>query len=133
MTRQKARLKNLGFCVAGIGFLMLLFMFFATASWIGYEVKEVCEEAMLKYEGDAVEALIGLLEDDAADYRARNSAVWALGQLGDARALPAVKKHFKGYEKGARCDRGEELCQYELYKAVKLLEGGPNISAFVWR
>ncbi len=133
MTRQKARLKNLAFCVAGIGFLMLLFMFFVTASWIGYEVKEVCKEAMLKYEGDRVEALIKLLEDDAADFRARNSAAWALGQLGDRRALAAVKKRYKGYEKGSRCDRGAELCRYELYKAVKLLEGGPNISAFVWR
>jgi hypothetical protein len=133
MNQQKARLKNLVFCVAGIGFLMLLFVFFVTASWIGYEVKEVCEEATLKYEGDAVEALTGLLEDEGADMRARNSAVWALGQLGDARALPAVKKHYKGNESGARCDRGAELCQYEIFKAVKLLEGGLNISAFVWR
>jgi hypothetical protein len=52
-----------------------------------------------------------------------------LGQLGDQKSLVVLKSYYTGEP----CDHEKFLCQYELEKAIKLLEGGFNITAFVWR
>jgi hypothetical protein len=59
----------------------------------------------------------------------KNSAVWALGQLGDQRALGLLEELLTGQN----CDHESRLCQKELGKAVKLCQGEVNIGALVWR
>jgi len=59
----------------------------------------------------------------------RNHAIWALGQLGDKRALPSLEKLYTGEP----CDHSKYVCQYELKKAIKLCRGGLNITAWTWR
>jgi hypothetical protein len=113
---------------AGVMFLGLVI----TCTWIGYGVKENCQEAQEQYEGDCVEALVQLVEDESNPYGERNSAVWSLGQLGDPRALPALERLYTG-EIPDREPWDDTLSQYELKKALKLLRGGFNISAIVWR
>ena len=118
---------------AGIGLLFFLFVFFVTASQIGFGVKDVCRTAKSKYRGDCVAALSRLVDDGGNSYKSRNSAVWALGQLGDKRARPVLAKYYRGDPPEKKCNRRKNLCQYELYKALKLVDGGLNISAFAWR
>jgi len=96
---------------------------------IGSGVKEISDEALEIHPGDRVEALINLMESEDQPFAKKNRAVWALGQLGDARALPLLKKHYTGEP----CDHTRFLCQKELKKAIKLLEGGLNITAWTWR
>jgi hypothetical protein len=55
--------------------------------------------------------------------------VWALGHLGDARALPVLESHYTG----GPCDHSRLLCQRELEKAIRLSRGGLNLPALVWR
>ena len=55
----------------------------------------------------------------------RSEAVWALGVIGDARALPILLKHHSGEE----CRHGSALCQYELGKAIKKIEGTWGLQA----
>ena len=96
---------------------------------IGAGVQAACETAMASHQGDRVEALMLFVEDDRHTLAERNRAVWALGQLGDRRALPLVRKYYSGQP----CDHENALCERELGKAIKLLEGGLNASALVWR
>lgn len=116
----------------GLGFISLLFVFLLSVNLIGYSVKTQCQIAQAKYEGDCVEALISYLDDENNDFKSRNSAIWALGQLGDNRSLPVLKKYYIGYD-GERCDRYQELAQLELQRAIKYMEGGLNITTFFWR
>lgn len=97
--------------------------------WIGADVRAMAAEAMQQYDGDRVEALMQYVDDSSHSYRDRNRAIWALGQLGDDRALPTVKKYYTGEP----CDHDAALCQRELSKAIDLLEGGFNATAVVWR
>ena len=96
---------------------------------IGAEVRAMSQTAIQQHPGDHLEALLQCVEDTNLSLRERNRAVWALGQLGDRRALTTLRKHHEG----GSCDHANALCQRELAKAIKLLEGGVNASAWVWR
>ena len=106
---------------------------YLAASWsIGAGVRSIGDTALRYYPGessDRVAALMALVESEERGIRERNRAIWALGQLGDPRALPVLEKHYRG---GETEERGE-LSQYELKKAVALCKGATNISALVWR
>lgn len=107
----------------------LVAVYLSVSLWIGSEVKRASEAAMKQYDGDAVEALIQCVEDEGSALRVRNRAVWALGQWGDPRALAILKQHMTRQT----CDHEHDLCQHEVSKAVDLLKGDLNITAFVWR
>jgi hypothetical protein len=107
MTDDK-QTKNLIIYILGLGLIIFFFFFVLSTSIIGYSVKAKCQIAQAKYPGDCVEALISYLEDKNNDFRSRNSAIWALGQLGDSRSLPVLKKYYISYN-GERCNRHQEL------------------------
>lgn len=120
----------LGFAIGG---LFILLTFFVSAKKIGQGVRDACLVVQEKYEGDCVEPLLKFLEDEENSPRSRNSAVWALGQLSDARALPVLEKYYRGYNGGQRERLDIQLSQYELKKAIRLVKGGLNLTAFLWR
>ena len=103
--------------------------FFAICSAIGSGVRSVSTEALEGQSGDRVLALIAFVESEKHPLKERNRAVWALGRLGDPRALPVLEKYYTG----APCDHEHALCQGELSKAIRLCKGGTNITAFFWR
>ncbi|MBW7992499.1 MAG: hypothetical protein FVQ84_21130 [Planctomycetes bacterium] len=103
--------------------------------WIELHVKKMCGMATQKYPGDKIEALIKFVESKENGYRAsiysaNNHAFWALGQLGDKRALPFLKKLVTG----ELCDHETNLCQGEIKEAIHKLErNGFNLPKFLWR
>ncbi len=118
--------------LAAIGLCILFFMFVITCTWIGYDVKNKCQEASKKYGGDCVEGLIKTLNVEKNDFRTRNSAIWALGEMGDSRAVSTLEKYYTG-DIPKRESLDKAISQYELSKALKLTHGGFNITKFVWR
>lgn len=113
----------------GIGFFILVFLI--TSISIGKEVNRRCELAQSQYGGDCVEALMQTLEDDKKFFRERNHAIWSLGQLGDERAIPVLEKYYTGNIPD-REPYDDGLSQYEMKKALKLLNGGFNITHLLW-
>jgi PBS lyase HEAT-like repeat len=119
--------------LGGIFILLFLFIFFVASSWIGFGVKENCSKAQNQFEGSCIEALMQVVDADFTSYDDKNSAVWALGQLGDNQALPLLESKYQGSVPEGREKWNEVLSQHELSKAIKLLNGGWNISAAFWR
>ena len=122
-TRQRLRvlLSWLGLLVAaGLCFLL---------SCIGWEVRRVSNDAMVQFGGDRVTALTRLVDAQAVPLNRKNDAVWALGQMGDGRALPVLEKWYTG----GPCNHDSTVCQYELKKAIAKCRGGANILAPTWR
>jgi len=110
-----------------IGLVVLAFL--GICLIIGAGVHSVSSQALREYPGDKVEALMSLIESEQHSIRDRNRAIWALGQLGDSRALATLQKYYTGQEP----DETKGLSQYELKKAIALCRGATNIGAFVWR
>lgn len=75
-----------------IGFLVIAALFGLSLFGIFSSVKSICTGAQQEFEGDCVEALMSLVESDKFSYRKRNKAIWALGQIGDPRAIPLLEK-----------------------------------------
>ena len=134
-TKVKSRFKQiknlLGYLIA-IGISIFILMFIITSTVIGFEVKVSCQSARQDYGGDCVEALTAQLNDSDLDFRTRNKAIWSLGEIGDIRALTILKDHYTGViSKYSSLETS--LSQYELKKAIKLIESGFNITAWIWR
>lgn len=125
-------LKEKIFYLMAVGVSVFLLFFVVGCLWIGHEVKVVCQGAKKEYGGDCTEALGALLEDENRGFEARNTAIWALGQVGDARALPVLESYYTGMIPD-REPLNAMISQYELRKAVNLAKGGTNLGAWVWR
>lgn len=114
----------------GAGTLVLFFL--VTSVWIGQSVHEKCASAQARYDGDCVEAMSQFLDDKNNPIGERNHMIWALGQMGDARALPILEKYYTGIIPD-REPWNDVVSQYELKKALNLARGGLNATAWVWR
>lgn len=109
---------------------VLVLMIFVIVCWtIRSSVKEMCAEATKEYPGNRVEALIAFVSSENHSLKDRNRAVWALGQIGDKRALPALESFYTG----ADCDHEKNLCQHELRRAIYGCKGGLNLTAWLPR
>jgi hypothetical protein len=99
--------------------------------WICFDirssVKDISAEAVQEYPGDRVQALISYVESEKHSLRDRNRAVWALGQIGDRRALSVLEK----YHSGEDCNHDKYLCQHEINKAINLCKGGLNLTSWL--
>ncbi len=115
-----------------IGTSIFLLFYIIACTWIGYEVKNICQIAQHQYTGDCVQSLSQLITDETQSFHSRNDGIWSLGQLGDSRALPALQSLYNG-NIPQREPYDDMVSQYELKKAINLANGGTNISAFVWR
>lgn len=120
------------FYLFAIGLSIFLLFFFIGSVWIGHEAKSLCQNAKWQYGGDCIEALITQLDDEHQGFRARNHAIWALGEFGGSRALPVLQKYYTGNIPD-REPLDATISQYELKKAIELAKGGPNITAWLWR
>ena len=103
-----------------LGAVLLLYSAFAgVAWWLQANAYEAGARAMQDYPGDEVEALLGLVQSADRSLAERNRAVYALGQIGDPRALPILQRLHTGRE----CQHSKFLCQYELQKAIDRCSG----------
>jgi len=59
----------------------------------------------------------------------RNRAIWAVGQLGDVRALVPLGSLLTGKP----CDHSSAVCQHEVRKALRLCSGRANLTRWTWR
>lgn len=123
--------KWIGIGIAGL--LVISFLLFViTSLWIGSDVRRYCKTSKKIYGGDCVSSLSEMVDDTSIPFRDRNHAIWALGQLGNPKALTYLNKYYTGniLNKDS-LDTG--LSQYEMSKAMKLMQGGLNLSVIVWR
>ena len=86
-------------------------------------VQQNVRSAQSTYAGDAVSALIALVEDGQAPFEQRNGAVWALGQIGDPRALPALQAMTPPAGQQPPYDSTSYIVQYSVDKAIKQING----------
>lgn len=115
-----------------IGLSLFVLFFVITCTWIGYDVKNQCLQAKKDYGDTCVKSLSKLVQDQNRSFSSRNSAIWALGQLGDSSTLNVLQNLYTGNIPD-REPLNETISQYELQKAIKLLNGGTNLTAIFWR
>jgi HEAT repeat protein len=86
-------------------------------------VQNIAREAQATYAGGPVVALIALVEDEQALFEQRNTAIWALGQIGDRRALPVLEGLHTDEVQHPPYDSTSYIVQYSVEKALKQING----------
>ena len=112
-----------------ICFAFLFVAFLCICFSIRSSAKEISAMAVREFPGDRIVALMTYVDSKNYGLRQRNRAVWALGQIGDERALTTLEKFCTG----GPCDHESRLCQGELQKAIKLCKGSLNATAWLPR
>jgi hypothetical protein len=87
--------------------------------WLVGAAHDAGLQAMHDFPGDETEALSLLARDEHRPLSERNRAIWALAQLADSRALPALER----LRTGRQCEHERFVCQYELQKAIDRCSG----------
>lgn len=95
--------------------------------WIGKDVRKNIQLAERQYPGTAEDALISFLQDTAQPPSDKTHiAVWTLGRINSEKALPDLYILYKDDPEGKTCkgNHDQQVCQYELYKAIRAIEKG---------
>lgn len=104
--------------------------YFVICFSIGFGVRGAVSDAQSRFAGGPVQALISVATSEEASLSDRNRAIWALGQLGSAEALPTLQS----LETSELCDHETSICQHEVEKAIETCcSSSPNLGAWVWR
>jgi len=93
-TRISLKLKRIIIYALPIGLSFLIILYGITCWIIFSEVKKVCNKAAQEFQGDTIESLTILLNSDKYGYEEKNDAVWALGQIGDPKALSVLERFY---------------------------------------
>ena len=127
--RRRFRLAA-GLALAG---LVLLAVSYAWSLGAIYDrVESIRLTAGERHGGDKTSALMALAADPATLFRLRNEACWALGQLGDTRALPLLRSLDSGEEQ-AKPWRGDEyIVRYTLEKAIGQIESPFSLTRWMY-
>lgn len=117
----------------GLAVLFVLIVVFAGASYIIInEVETICFNTQKMFPGDAVESLSSALKSENLSIREKNQVIWALGEIGDKRAVPALRALETGETCDKPCDTNQKICQYGIRKSIRFCEG-INVIRPVWQ
>lgn len=128
---EQINYRIMAWVILAIIFLVCV-IFAVTCFCIGYGVQQECVLVQAKYDGKCVQSLMSFIADESSNY-GKNKAIWALGQLGDGSALSFLQQYDTGEKLRNYESWDEGISQYELRKAIKLLNGGHNLSSWIWR
>ncbi len=95
-------------------------------------VKSNCLEAKSEFKKDCVDSLIEMVKSENKPFRKRNSAIWALGQIADKKALPFLDELSNSLPEQGKCQLDQNLCQYEIQKAIKWCNEG-NLTNWMYQ
>lgn len=128
----KNKIRKITIYTISIGFSLLTVSYGIICLIIFSDVKSISDYSRNEFEGDAVEATITLIKSDKYNYEMKNDAVWALGQIGDKRALPTLKELITGKSCEKPCPKNTYICQYELEKAIKYCKGAFSVTKWMY-
>ena len=129
-TKIPFKLKRYIIYALSILFSFIIILYGIICWTIFLDVKKVCNKATREFKGDTIESLTELLNSDINSYEEKNDAIWALGQIGDPKALPLLEKFYTGNPCEKPCRRNQSICQREVSKAIQTCKGA--FSATRW-
>jgi len=95
-------------------------------------VETIVRIAQSRYAGDTAEALMSLIESDSETYRDKNRAIWALGQIGDTRALPVLQRLNTGEVQEKPYDPSAYIVLYSVRKAIEQIQSDFSLTRWMY-
>ena len=130
---RKTNLQKFILSVILIGFAAFCILCAISLSMIYSGVESICEIASNKFESDNVEALISLIKSDEFSFKQKNKAIWALGQIGDRRALPLLQKLDTDEIQKKPIHSDKYIVQYSVEKAIRQIKSDFIVTRWMYR
>lgn len=92
------------------------------------DVKEICGKATQECDGDCIEVLIAYVESDNHSFEDKHKATWALGEIGDPRALLVLERLYAGKPCVRPCKYDEYIHQHQLTNSIRLCRGSSVVA-----
>jgi uncharacterized protein (UPF0333 family) len=89
--------------ITGLSFAILIILILIITYVVENQVQETCRMAVSIYPGDKIQALINVSKNESTCTNDKSRALWALGQLGDKKALSYLIKTFDGIKETNIC------------------------------
>ena len=124
------RLRRFVIFTSSIVFSFIIILYGIICWTIFADVKGICNHAKEEFNGDVITSLTKLLNSDKYGYKDKNDAIWAMGQIGDPKALPVLESFYTGKPCERPCSLNKSICQRELKKAIQACNGA--FSATKW-
>lgn len=118
--------------IAIIGFVVISGSIIHTGLKIYNQVEMITTKAKTEFGGDSIESLIELINSDSHSFEEKNTAIWALGQYADPKALPFLEKLFSESGDGDIYNRTNALSKKEIERAIKWCNNG-NWTSWMYR
>jgi hypothetical protein len=113
--------------IISLFFIIFIIVLLVVTYKVESQVQEICKMAVSVYPGDNIQALINVIKNENTCTRDKSKALWALGQLGDKKALPYLIENFNGIEE-------TDICIYEAQFAIEKIKNESfNLAGFLWR
>jgi hypothetical protein len=113
--------------IISLFFIIFIIVLLVVTYKVESQVQEICKMAVSVYPGDNIQALINVIKNENTCTRDKSKALWALGQLGDKKALPYLIENFNGIEE-------TDICIYEAQFAIEKIKNESfNLPGFLWR
>ena len=125
-------MKKLLIWTLGIGLVLFCAFAIFTFSTIYKQVEKISMSAMTNFNKNAIESLTDLINSENFSFEEKNTAIWALGQFADPKALPLLEKLNSETREQNRCDRKDDLCKMEIERAIKWCKKG-NATKWMYR
>ena len=119
--------------ISGIAFVLFAVSVAVSFNSIYQGVREIAETARQEYKGDTVESLMALLRSESHSFKDKNRAIWALGQIGDKRALPELKRLDTDEIQPKPWDPNRIIVQYSVEKAIRQIKDGFIATRWMYR
>ena len=124
---MKRKILTITFVLFGIALIGIFILYSVNRITVKSNIKH-CQEL---FPGSAEDALIAYMLDYTKHPENRSHiAIWTLAQIESEKALPHLHSFYINDPKGKTCadKHDEELCQYEIHKAIRSIENGKLIS-----
>jgi len=125
-------MKRILFWIALAVLVLLLGFATYTFSSIYKSVEKITNTAKTEFPGDAVDALIDLVNSDTHGFEEKNHAIWAIGQYADSSALPFLEKINPEKADIIPFDRNSGISKREIERAIKWCTKG-NFTSWMYR
>ena len=96
------------------------------------EVDRISGIAKTEFKENSVESLIKLIESNDHCFAEKNTAIWALGQFADEKALPFLEMLDLEAVPDDPCNRQKVLCKREVQRAIKWCSMG-NATSWMYK
>jgi len=116
--------------ISGVVVFVLIFIVSMITIYSG--VYQACKDAKSYYKSnDCVASLMLQVSSTNHTFKEKNTAVWALGQIADKRALPLLKSMYEGVPSHKE-PLDKAVSQHELEKAIKWCQKG-NVTSWMYK